>query len=100
MFLASFLKGSVTFTHTHTRAAQDRHLRPGGLMLPSRVRLLAAPAAAGDAWSERVGFWGDRAATFGFDFEAAAALAAAQVGVEGSGVCALSDGLKAASPPP
>lgn len=40
-------------------AVRDKCLRPGGLMLPSRCRLLVAPMED-SAWREaRLGFWGD-----------------------------------------
>jgi hypothetical protein len=48
-------------------------------MLPSRVRLLAAPVRAARPWADRVAFWHDPAATYGYDMSHAAPVALRQV---------------------
>ena len=37
--------------------ARDRHLRPGGAMIPDRARMIAAPVCAPELYEERVGIW-------------------------------------------
>lgn len=55
-------------------AVRDKYLKPGGLMLPSKCRLLLAPLQD-DSWREsKIGFWRDVA---GIDMSALAPLAAA-----------------------
>merc|ERR1712072_324218 len=55
-------------------AVRDRYLKPGGLMLPSRSRLLLAPLQD-DVWREgRVDYWSD---VHGIDMSVLAPLAAA-----------------------
>ena len=48
--------------------ARRRLLKPGGLLMPSSVRLSVAPVTAPDIWS-RIDFW--KAPTLGFDLRAA-----------------------------
>ena len=38
---------------------RDRFLKPGGLMLPSRARLLVAGVSDGEMFAKRVAFWDD-----------------------------------------
>jgi len=55
-------------------AVRDKYLKPGGLMLPSRCRLLLVPLQDG-AWREsKIGFWNDVA---GIDMSALSPLARA-----------------------
>jgi protein arginine N-methyltransferase 1 len=48
--------------------ARRRLLKPGGSLMPSRVRMIVAPVTAPDIWS-RIDFW--KAPAFGLDFTAA-----------------------------
>jgi predicted RNA methylase len=57
--------------------ARDRFLAPGGVMLPDRARMIAAPVSAPDYYQERVGNWSLPEAaehgieTYGIDYGAA-----------------------------
>ncbi|MES1913877.1 MAG: hypothetical protein MHM6MM_006024, partial [Cercozoa sp. M6MM] len=49
---------------TSVLVARERFLRPGGLMLPGRSRLLVAPHTQQRMFQERIEFWND---VYGFD---------------------------------
>lgn len=55
------------------RDAQERFLKPGGVLIPSRIDLIVAPVQHEQMWGQ-VEFWNDRPA--GFNFQPARALAA------------------------
>jgi len=58
-------------------AARDSHLKPGGLMIPSRARLWMAPFRDHETYDERVGFW--KSSVHGFDMSCLAAAAAREL---------------------
>jgi hypothetical protein len=55
--------------------ARDRHLRPGGVLLPDRCCLMIACCRNSLLWEERVGWWAD---CYGYDFSCMRELAVAE----------------------